>query len=194
MKPTKLVKELDKEQVIEHTVIITDYHKSPNNPVVPYDTEVDIVSYKRKHTPKDYHSWVAKYYKQYKDREDWYYTRQYPKVVYKGQRVKGSPKKIMRYLKEKKAFWLTVVEKNKLEYRWWIDSFGLVCQVFTDQKFIGVGNLGYKYKGQIHLTQVLDLFTTTEGTKVSMEKILRLLKPIKSEPVKRRRSISRGRI
>jgi hypothetical protein len=194
MKLTKVVKELDKEQVIKHTVIIKDYHKSPNNPVVPYDTEVDIVSYKRKHTPKDYHSWVANYYKQYEDREDWYYTRHYPKVIYKGQRVKGSSRKIKRYLKEKIAFWLTVVEKNKIEYRWWVDSFGNVFQVYTDQKFIGVGNLGYKYKGLIHLTQVLDLFTTTEGTKVSMEKLLRLLTPIKSEPIKRRRSISRGRI
>ena len=194
MKLTKVVKELDKEQVIKHTVIIKDYHKSPNNPVVPYDTEVDIVSYKRKHTPKDYHSWVANYYKQYEDREDWYYTRHYPKVIYKGQRVKGSSRKIKRYLKEKIAFWLTVVEKNKVEHRWWVDSFGNVFQVYTDQKFIGVGNLGYKYKGLIHLTQVLDLFTTTEGTKVSMEKLLRLLTPIKSEPIKRRRSISRGRI
>lgn len=194
MKLTKVVKELDKEQVIKHTVIIKDYHKSPNNPVVPYDTEVDIVSYKRKHTPKDYHSWVANYYKQYEDREDWYYTRHYPKVIYKGQRVKGSSRKIKRYLKEKIAFWLTVVEKNKIEYRWWVDSFGNVFQVYTDQKFIGVGNLGYKYKGLIHLTQVLDLFTTTEGTKVSVEKLLRLLTPIKSEPIKRRRSISRGRI
>jgi hypothetical protein len=194
MKLTKVVKELDKEQVIKHTVIIKDYHKSPNNPVVPYDTEVDIVSYKRKHTPKDYHSWVANYYKQYEDREDWYYTRHYPKVIYKGQRVKGSSRKIKRYLKEKIAFWLTVVEKNKVEHRWWVDSFGNVFQVYTDQKFIGVGNLGYKYKGLIHLTQVLDLFTTTEGTKVSVEKLLRLLTPIKSEPIKRRRSISRGRI
>lgn len=194
MKLTKVVKELDKEQVIKHTVIITDYHKSPNNPVVPYDTEVDIVSYKRKHTPKDYHSWVANYYKQYEDREDWYYTRHYPKVIYKGQRVKGSSRKIKRYLKEKIAFWLTVVEKNKVEHRWWVDSFGNVFQVYTDQKFIGVANLGYKYKGLIHLTQVLDLFTTTEGTKVSVEKLLRLLTPIKSEPIKRRRSISRGRI
>ena len=194
MKLTKVVKELDKEQVIKHTVIITDYHKSPNNPVVPYDTEVNIVSYKRKHTPKDYHSWVANYYKQYEDREDWYYTRHYPKVIYKGQRVKGSSRKIKRYLKEKIAFWLTVVEKNKVEHRWWVDSFGSIFQVYTDQKYIGVANLGYKYKGLIHLTQVLDLFTTTEGTKVSMEKLLRLLSPIKSEPIKRRRSISRGRI
>tara|TARA_R100001082_G_scaffold37129_1_gene19555 strand:- start:1216 stop:1800 length:585 start_codon:yes stop_codon:yes gene_type:complete len=194
MKPTKIVKELDKEQGITYTVTITDYHKSPNNPVVPYDTDVEVITYKRKNTPKDYHAWVKRYYKQYEDRKDWYYTRKYPKLVYKGQRVKGVSKKITRYLKEKKAFWLTVVEKNKIEYRWWIDSFGHICQVDTDQKFLGVGILGYRYKGQIHLTQVLDLFTTTEGTKVSMEKILKLLKPIKSEPVKRRRSISRGRI
>ena len=194
MKPTKTTKELDKEQVIKHSVIVTDYYKSPNNPIVPYDTEVEVISYKRTHTPKNYHSWVQRYYKQYEDKEDWYYTRQYPKVVYKGQRVKGSSKKITRYLKEKKPFWLTVVEKNKLEYRWWIDSFGIVCQVYTDGKQIGVVNLGYKYKGYIHLTQIIDLFTTTEGTKVSMEKILRLLTPIISEPVKRRRSVSRGRI
>ena len=45
-----------------------------------------------------------------------------------------------------------------------------------------------------YLTQVLDLFTATEGTKVSTEKILKLLSPIQKEPVKRRRSISRGRI
>jgi hypothetical protein len=191
MKPTKIVKELDKEQVITNTITITDYYKSPNNPVVPYDTDVEVISYKRKNTPKDYHSWVERYYKQYKDRKDWYYSHKYPKIVYKGQRVKGSSKKIIRYLKEKKAFWLTVVEKNKLEYRWWIDSFGNVCQVYTEQDFVGIGNLGYKYKGHIHLTQVLDLFTTT---KVSVEKILRLIKPIKNEPVKRRKSISRGRI
>ena len=149
MKPTKIVKELDKEQVIRQKVTITDYHKSPNNPVIPYDTEVTIVFYKRTHTPKDYHSWVKRYYKQYEDRKDWYYTRKYPKLVYKGS---------------------------------------------TDNKHIGISILGYKYKGQIHLTQVLDLFTSTEGTKVSTEKILKLLSPIQKEPVKRRRSISRGRI
>ena len=194
MKPTKIVKELDKEQVIRQKVTITDYHKSPNNPVIPYDTEVTIVFYKRTHTPKDYHSWVKRYYKQYEDRKDWYYTRKYPKLVYKGQRVKGVSKRIIRYLKEKKSFWLTVVEKNKIEYKWWIDSFGYVYQVSTDNKHIGISILGYKYKGQIHLTQVLDLFTATEGTKVSTEKILKLLSPIQKEPVKRRRSISRGRI
>ena len=35
MKPTKTTKELDKEQVIKHSVIVTDYYKSPNNPIVP---------------------------------------------------------------------------------------------------------------------------------------------------------------
>ena len=194
MKPTKIVKELKNEQVIRHKVIITDYYKSPNNPVVPYDTEIDIIFYKRKHTPKNYHSWIELYYKQYEDRKDWYSTTYYPQVLYKGQRVKGYSKKIMRYLKEKISFWLTVIEKNKIEYRWWIDSFGIVFQVATDQKQIVVANLGYKYKGDIHLTQVLDLFTTTEGTKVSMEKLLRLLIPIQSEPLKRRKSVSRGRI
>ena len=194
MKPTKIVKELKNEQVVRHKVIVTDYYKSPNNPVVPYDTEIDIISYKRNHTPKNYYSWVELYYKQYEDRKDWYYTNYYPQVIYKGQRVKGASKKIKRYLKEKVAFWLTIVEKNKIEYRWWIDSFGMICQVDTDQKQIGVANLGYKYKGHIHLAQVLDLFTSTEGTKVSMEKLLRLLIPIQSEPLKRRKSISRGRI
>tara|TARA_R100000781_G_C4076676_1_gene126322 strand:+ start:531 stop:1115 length:585 start_codon:yes stop_codon:yes gene_type:complete len=194
MKPIKTIEELDKEQVITHKVIVTDYYKSPNNPVVPYDTEIWVRTYKREKTPRDYHSWVEQYYKQYKDRKDWYYTTYYPKVVYKGQRVKGSSKKIIRYLKEKKAFWLTVVEKNKIEYRWLIDSFGNVYQVHTEGKFIGVSTLGYKYKGQIHLTQILDLFTTTEGTKVSTERIFRLISPIRKEPVKRRRSVSRGRI